>query len=130
MLDSPPAAPVAPPSPTILVVDDEPMVTVVCQAALSELGYQVLVAESGAAAIELWKNHPVHLLITDVFMDHINGPELARILTLHQPSLKVIFMSGAPRENLAGLLPPGANLMSKPTSLAGLRDRVAKVLAG
>ncbi len=82
---------------TILVVEDEaPLRDYVCNL-LSRHGYNILQAESGVKALEVWKEHSreVDLLLTDLVMpDHVNGRELAEKLCAERPKLKVIFTSG------------------------------------
>jgi CheY-like chemotaxis protein len=116
------------PTSTILLVDDEPSFATAWKDALNELGYQVVVAHSGAEALELWDRQPVDLLITDVFMNRMNGAELARALAERQPELRVLFISGDTITALAKVLPRGADLVSKPTSMAEIRRRVAGAL--
>jgi PAS domain S-box-containing protein len=82
---------------TVLVVEDEvPVRELVCNV-LGGYGYKVLQAESGAKAVEVWRQNKgsVDLLLTDLVMpDRINGRELAEKLRAEQPDLKVIFTSG------------------------------------
>jgi CheY-like chemotaxis protein len=82
---------------TILVVEDEQPVRELVCSLLQEHGYQILEAETGVNALEVWKQHKreIALLLTDVVMpDRLNGRELAELLWAEQPALKVIFTSG------------------------------------
>ncbi len=82
---------------TILVVEDEDMLREFVSEALSALGYRVLSAENGRAALEVWAQHrdEIDLLLTDVVMpESISGRELAHTLIMEKPDLKVIFTSG------------------------------------
>ncbi len=83
---------------TILVVDDDGGVRAVARASLAAYGYLVLCADSGEAALRLARNHPgpVDLLITDVVMPGMDGPELAATVGRERPGLRVLFMSGYP----------------------------------
>ncbi len=83
-------------SETVLLVEDEEGVRTVVRGFLEVRGYRVLEAADGPAAIRLasHQNGPIHLLLTDMVMPSMNGPELAeRILEKH-PSVKVLYMSG------------------------------------
>ena len=82
---------------TILVVEDEQPVRELVCSLLQDHGYQILEAETGVSALEVWKQHKreIALLLTDVVMpDRLNGRELAELLWAEQPALKVIFTSG------------------------------------
>jgi signal transduction histidine kinase/CheY-like chemotaxis protein len=82
---------------TILVVEDEEMLREFVSDALSALGYRVLSAANGRAALEVWAEHQheIDLLLTDVVMpESISGRQLAHTLVIDKPDLKVIFTSG------------------------------------
>ncbi|MBA2241353.1 MAG: response regulator [Chthoniobacterales bacterium] len=82
---------------TILVVEDEEMLREFVSEALGALGYRVLSAANGRAALEVWAEHQneIDLLLTDVVMpESISGRELAHTLVMDKPDLKVIFTSG------------------------------------
>jgi two-component system, cell cycle sensor histidine kinase and response regulator CckA len=82
---------------TILVVEDEEMVREFVSEALGALGYRVLSAANGRAALEVWAAHrnEIDLLLTDVVMpESVSGRQLAHTLILDKPDLKVIFTSG------------------------------------
>ncbi|HSG81615.1 MAG TPA: PAS domain S-box protein [Gemmatimonadota bacterium] len=81
---------------TILLVEDEPSVLSLASRVLRTRGYTVLEAQDGVEAISAQKSHEGHidLLITDVVMPKIGGPELAKQLQSSQPDLRVIYMSG------------------------------------
>lgn len=81
---------------TILLVEDEGAVRQVATRILSLLGYRVLEAADGAAALELAESQldTIDVVVTDVMMPHVSGPELARALRARKPRLPVVFMSG------------------------------------
>jgi CheY-like chemotaxis protein len=83
-------------SETILVVEDDDMVRAYIEGELKTLGYHVIAASNGPAALELLRRPgDVHLLFTDVVMPGgMFGPELARQATQLRPELKVLFTSG------------------------------------
>jgi CheY-like chemotaxis protein len=96
-LDSPPIQGAPAESITILVVEDEEMVGEFVSEALGALGYRVLSALNGRAALEIWATHrdEIDLLLTDVVMpESISGRQLAHTLIMDKPNLKVIFTSG------------------------------------
>lgn len=83
-------------SETILLVDDERALRTTCSHFLQKLGYTVLVAENPAKALQIARRHTetINLLITDVFMPGMNGPDLAEALRTGIPGLRSLFMSG------------------------------------
>ena len=83
---------------TILVVEDEPGVRAFTTEALSELGYTVLAADGGAAALRILDAHPeIDLLFTDVVMPDMNGRKVADEARVRRPDLKVLFTTGYTR---------------------------------
>lgn len=91
-----PGGPAAAPHTTILVVDDEGAIGRLCRMMLQSLGYQVLLAETPAAALQLAAQPDSHfqLLLTDVRMPGMDGRQLARHLVALRPQLRVLYMSG------------------------------------
>ncbi|MBZ0272364.1 PAS domain S-box protein [bacterium] len=81
---------------TVMVVEDEIALRRLIRRVLERSGFQVLEAGDGTSAIELLqtRGHDVTLLLTDVVMPNMSGPELARIVREALPHLKVLFMSG------------------------------------
>ena len=114
----------------VLVVDDDSAVLSTTAAILKNIGYSVLQAESGTAALALLdSNQSIDLLLTDVVMAPISGPELARRVEELYPYLPIIFISGysAP----AGLISDtdGHRLIRKPFTPGELRRRIEAALA-
>ena len=103
---------------TVLVVDDEGPVRSMVYDTLEPLGYKVIEASSGAAALEIAKmsDSTIDLLLTDVVMPRMGGKELADALETLQPGMKVMFMSGYTDEVIAhlGVLEPGILFINKP----------------
>jgi two-component system, cell cycle sensor histidine kinase and response regulator CckA len=105
---------------TILLVEDEANLRLLMGNVLQRCGYTVMRAESGVAALKLWKesNQPIHLLLTDLVMpDGMSGFDLASRLQAEKPELKVVFSSGYSAR--AGKGPPlieGENFLQKPYS--------------
>ena len=79
---------------TILLVEDEDIVRRLVRRQLEGLGYSILDAVNGEAALEVAQRNDVDLLVSDVVMPGMSGPELARRLVDQQPGLPVLFMSG------------------------------------
>jgi CheY-like chemotaxis protein len=119
-------------SETILLVEDEPHVRELAAEMLSRQGYRVIVAADGAEALRLARelNGRFDLLVTDVVMPRLNGPELAGKLKESVPNLKILYVSGYTDELSAchGVSDPGAVLLSKPFSPMLLAQKVRQVL--
>ena len=116
-----------PTSATILLVEDEPAVKDLFAQALRREGYTVHEARNGLEALEVESTIPhIDLLVTDVAMPYMKGPELARHLRARQDDLKVIFVSGyvAP-----GDLGQHQGLLHKPFVRQQLLDKIKEVLA-
>jgi len=112
-----------------MVVDDEPMIRKLVVSALSTSGYRVVDAETPEEAIRMMDSHPsLDLLVTDVVMPEVGGPELAERMRLKQPLLKVLFMSGFAPANVRSALAQGADFLQKPFRIADLLDRVGRIL--
>ncbi len=110
----------------ILLVEDEPAVKGLFSQALNREGYTVHEARNGVEALEVIKGiEHIDMLVTDVAMPYMKGPELARQLRAKQADLKVIFVSGyvAP-----GDLGPHEALLQKPFVRQQLIDKVKEVL--
>ena len=91
-----PAAAPARGSETVLVVEDEASLRTLVQRVLEERGYKVLTAPDGVQALSVESNFvgPIHLLLSDVVMPGLSGPDLAQRLVRRRPTLKVLYVSG------------------------------------
>jgi len=118
---------------TILVVDDEELVLRAVAKQLRRMGYQVLEAGGGLAALELASNKDqrLDLLLTDLAMLGMNGPELAKRMTELRPETPVLYMSAHPQKHLVNLgwLTPAEPLLSKPFVYTELAAAVQQALA-
>jgi CheY-like chemotaxis protein len=117
---------------TVLLVDDEPGVRGLAGTILRSCGYTVLEATDVDEALRLGREHPgpIDLLVTDVRMPRLNGPELASALRPLRPGLSVMFMSGY-IDNAAmpnGMAEVGEAFVQKPFTLAILATKVRQVL--
>lgn len=104
---------------TLLVVEDEEPLRELVSRYLSGQGYEVLQAESGLRALEVWGQNKdrIDLVLTDLVMpEHMNGRELVQALLAERADLKVIFTSGYSAEVVGAdmLLRPGLNYLQKP----------------
>jgi PAS domain S-box-containing protein len=119
-------------SETVLLVEDEPEVRSLTSLILSRMGYRVLAAEHGVAALELWKHRSaeVDVLLTDVIMPHMSGVELAQKLRAQNPELRVLFMSGYTDDMIArhGLRPDEISILQKPFTAELLASKLRNVL--
>lgn len=88
---------------TILLAEDSESVREMTSEYLQSIGYTVLTAASGQEALQRAKesNQTIHLLLADIVMPEVNGPELAEQVALLRPGIKVIFTSGYASETLA-----------------------------
>jgi CheY-like chemotaxis protein len=119
---------------TILLAEDEDLVRKLAREVLETLGYQVLEAMNGGAALLLCERHQekIHLLISDVVMPEMSGRELAERLAQLRPDMKVLFMSGYTDNAIVhqGILDEGADFIQKPFSPDALARKVRDVLDG
>jgi two-component system cell cycle sensor histidine kinase/response regulator CckA len=122
-----------PPPATILLVEDDPMVRDVFACLLAGYGYRVLAATHPAEALELADRHdgPIHLLVTDVVMPGMSGPQLAEQLAAGRPKTRVLFVSGHADEMLRrhGVVRDAIPLLHKPFGFAALQEAVGQALA-
>jgi PAS domain S-box-containing protein len=119
---------------TVLVVDDEPSIRKLLDQTLQSLGYQVLDAASGEDAVTISNEYPgtIHLLVTDVVMPGMNGPQLAEVIRHRRPDMKVIYMSGYTGDAIIhqGVIDAGGFFLQKPLTPFVLANKVREVLDG
>jgi PAS domain S-box-containing protein len=117
---------------TILLVEDEDSIRLVARRVLQHAGYTVLEAESGPAALELYKRHtgPLDLVLTDLVMPGMSGIELAAELRKLNPALKFLFASGYSAEAVAEeFVHEGEwNFIGKPYGLRELTAEIRRIL--
>ena len=117
---------------TVMVVDDEPTVRLLITEVLEDLGYLVLQADRGSAALEILQSKAaIDLLMTDVGLPGgMNGRQVADAARAVRPDLKILFVTGY-AENAAlahDTLEPGMYVLPKPFSIAALTGRVTELL--
>ncbi len=117
----------SPPRATILVVEDQPATARITRILLESWGYGVLEAHEGGEAIRIFEQSAgeIHLLLTDVLMPGMTGPQLAEELLRRNPDLKVIYMSGYPNREL---IERNAAFLPKPFNPASLSRAVGREL--
>jgi two-component system cell cycle sensor histidine kinase/response regulator CckA len=115
---------------TILLVEDEDMVRVVAERALTRQGYTVLTAEHGEAALELLaSSERPDLLISDVVMPTMDGPTMVRHARERYPDLPILFMSGYAEEQLRDSINiDNAHFLPKPFSVQELAEAAKRAL--
>ena len=117
---------------TILLVEDEQALREVTRRILAGAGYQVIVAESGPLALAAAAAHPgsIDLLLSDVVMPQMAGPQLARLLLEARPAAHVLLMSGfaQPILDSGGHLEAGMAFIEKPFSGPGLLAKIAQIV--
>jgi two-component system cell cycle sensor histidine kinase/response regulator CckA len=118
-------------SESILYVEDDQGVASFGLACLRRLGYDVTLAMNGSEAVILAasRGEPFDLLLTDVVIPGISGPELAGIIHSHHPSTAILYASGYSTEHVdEHVAGPEAPLLPKPYSLTQLAGKVREVL--
>jgi len=119
-------------SETILLVEDEASVRTAVHRGLQLLGFRILEASSGQAALEAMQQHagPIDLVLCDVVMPAMGGRELERELARTHPGVPVLFMSGFAAEEVVdrGLLDPGRDFISKPFTPDALAQKIRETL--
>jgi two-component system cell cycle sensor histidine kinase/response regulator CckA len=119
-------------SRTVLLAEDEDVVRMLVREMLEESGYAVLEASSAEAAIEVSEAHrgQIDLLLTDVVMPGMNGPELAKELSESRPTMRTLYTSGFTNSAVAeqGVAVEETVFLAKPFSSAALTAKVLEVL--
>jgi len=119
-------------SGTVLLVEDDEQVRSVAARILRQNGYAVLATGNPGEALAICRDQSkqIDLLLTDIVMPVINGRELAQKLAVIRPGLKVLYMSGYPREIVVhkNMLDPGIELLPKPFAPELLLARVHGIL--
>jgi DNA-binding NtrC family response regulator len=117
---------------TILVVEDNEEVRKVTARILKIQGYRILEAANRGDSISISEQHdgPIHLMLTDVVMPKMHGPELLKHLSTSYPDMKVIYMSGH-IENVIShhcILEKRGEYIQKPFTVSELARKVREVL--
>jgi two-component system, cell cycle sensor histidine kinase and response regulator CckA len=116
---------------TVLLVEDDEAVRNVTATILRRDGYRLLVAATGEEAVGLSREHPgpIDLLVTDVVMPGVMGPDLARAIAERRPGIRVLCMTGYTEEELLQeALASGFAFLQKPVTREGLLRKVRELL--
>jgi two-component system, cell cycle sensor histidine kinase and response regulator CckA len=116
---------------TILVVDDDEALRALLCLILRRAGYLVLEAASGNEALQLAEIHAPDLVVCDVVMPGLSGPETVRRLVVLRPGLRTLFISGYDAADVRrqhGVASEGAAFMQKPLHPAAFAERVGELL--
>jgi signal transduction histidine kinase/CheY-like chemotaxis protein len=121
------AAP-APPREPVLVVEDDPRVRIATIASIEELGYEAIGCSSGEEALDLLGGrHDIRLMITDVVMPGMTGPELGAAVRLHHPHIAILFVTGYAGEAGENEL-QGQSVLRKPFTVLALERAIGDAL--
>jgi|GEM_PF-5868911 len=119
---------------TILLAEDERNLLDVLRQLLEGLGYTVLTAADGVAAVEVAERHsgPIDLFLSDLVMPGMDGRQAAVKISAARPGMAVLFMSGYTRDLMESGLPRRSRcgFIAKPFSLELLASRIREVLEG
>ena len=117
---------------SVLVVEDDPLVREVTARALRSGGYRVLMADGGAAALEVASSEGerLRLVVSDVVMPGVDGKTLADELVRRLPGVRVLFVSGYTQDVIShhGVLDSGIEFLQKPFTSSALLARVRGLL--
>jgi DNA-binding NtrC family response regulator len=138
-VDEPPNVPLQreastgrPATETVLLLEDEDLVRSAVQRILKSRGYRVLATRTPEEARDACESHrgEIDLLLSDVVLPGVSGPDIAKELVSLRPNLKVVFMSGFTDHGIVrqGLLDPGVHFIQKPFAPAVLAKKVRAVL--
>jgi CheY-like chemotaxis protein len=128
-MPSPEGAESESPTPAkVLLVEDDPDVQLVTMEALRYLGYAVLTADEGAAALDIIaRDTDIDILMTDVVMPKgMSGVDLLHKVRELRPGLKVLLVSGYARGQLP-VIPDGCDFLAKPYRIDDLESRLRKL---
>jgi CheY-like chemotaxis protein len=116
----------------VLLLEDAHALRELARELLEASGYTVLEAANGTDAISVAEKHqgPIHLLLSDVVMPGMDGPQVAEQIALTRPDTKVLYMSGYTNAAVPvrELLDSGAVLLQKPFTIESLTSKVCEVL--
>ncbi len=130
--EAPPKAAEPPASGTILLVDDEPSVLQSTRRILESLGYTVIATPSSEKALQLCKElrGKIDVLITDVIMPDLQGPDLVKRACKLSPGLRHLFISGYTAHLLEeqGIREDMAHVLSKPFTRDAMEERLRDVM--
>ena len=117
---------------TVLVVEDEAVVLDILREVLSGLGYSVLAATNGEEGLRILSTHPgkIHLLLTDVVMPMMAGPDLSDRAAAMRPEMRTLFISGYTEHTVIrhGVPGGGRGFLQKPFTPDAVARKVREIL--
>jgi PAS domain S-box-containing protein len=117
---------------TVLLIEDDKHVRELVEQVLSRLGYTMLVARDARGAVELCRLHRqrIALLVTDIVMPHVSGPEVYKRVAMIVPGIAVLYMSGYTGDKVfaRGVSEAGVAFLQKPFTPVALARKVREVL--
>ncbi len=123
-----------PASATVLIIEDDPSVQKLASRILAKQGYIVIESDNVADAIEKSQKYKeaIHLVLTDMVMPGMNGPEAFAKIREQHPEAKALFMSGYADDIVArqGAMKAGVVFIQKPFSVQGLLEKCRQALVG
>jgi CheY-like chemotaxis protein len=119
--------------PRILIIDDNEAMRAVLSDLLTQAGYETVEAASGRAAVQVQRERPAELLITDIFMPETDGLEVILHFRQEFPAVKIIAVSGGGSRGMVELLGVARKMgaqraLIKPFSLEELLEAVAELI--
>jgi CheY-like chemotaxis protein len=117
----------------ILIVDDEPVIVQFVDRVLRGAGYLTSIAGGGVEALQIAEGSaPFDLIVADVNMPDMSGPDLVSRLRMRQPDLRVLYLTGFNDQLFAAksVLWEGEAFLDKPTTIEGLLQAVSLILFG
>jgi putative two-component system response regulator len=114
----------------VLVVDDEKSIRITLKAFLSEVGYEVQVAEDAEKAIKMLRETDFDVVVTDIIMPRVTGVDLLKAILEISPDSKVIMMTGEPTVKTAtdSLRSEAFNYLIKPIGKDKILESVRRAL--
>ena len=114
---------------TVLVCEDDEQLRTLVDVMLSDHGYRVLLSARAEEALELAAAHTVDVLVTDVHLPHMSGPELVERLRTTQPLFEVLYLSGYPADMIPRPpVPDGSEFLRKPFDESSLLESIDSLL--
>ncbi|PYV60902.1 MAG: hybrid sensor histidine kinase/response regulator [Acidobacteria bacterium] len=116
---------------TILLAEDEPLLRELGQTILTQAGYEILTAPNAEALKSFVAEHTgkIDLLLTDVVMPGMSGPELVHLVRARWPNIRVLYMSGYADDEIEDL-DRDAGFLQKPFTPAELTAKIAEMIGG
>ncbi len=117
---------------TVLLVEDDDGLMQLARRSLERFGYSVLTANNPLSALSIACSHdgPIHLVVSDVVMPGMSGPDLIERMAPHRPEARVLFMSGYPgtTADCQRVLDSGFAFLQKPFTPTELASKVRNIL--